>query len=84
MRSDAAIACCRFAFTRLSFFAGPYIRNSAAMNDANCAGRQPAGRNLRGCRTTSAPAMPKPPSSSISGGRLDSAAVTFMFVRNSW
>ncbi len=28
--------------------------------------------------------MPKPPSSSISGGRLDSAAVTFMFVRNSW
>ena len=35
MRSDAAIACCRFALTRLSFFAGPYIRNSAAMNDVN-------------------------------------------------
>ena len=26
--------------------------------------------------------MPTPPSSSISGGRLDSAAVTFMLVRN--
>jgi len=23
MRSEAATACCRFAFTRLSFFAGP-------------------------------------------------------------
>jgi hypothetical protein len=36
MRSDAAIACCRLAFTRLSFFAGPYIRNSVPMNRANC------------------------------------------------
>ena len=35
-----------------------------------------------GCRTTAPPAMPKPPSSSISGGRLESAAVTFMLVRN--
>ena len=37
MRSAAAIACWRFALTRLSFFTGPYIRNSAAMNDVNCA-----------------------------------------------
>ena len=31
---------------------------------------------------TSASAMPTPPMSSMSGGRLESAAVTFMFVRN--
>ena len=30
IRSDAAIACCRLALTRLSFLAGPYIRNSGA------------------------------------------------------
>ena len=81
MRSEAAIACCRFAVTRLSFFAGPYIRNSAAINEANC----PVVRLAMAiCRLPyqSAAAMPKPPSSSISGGRLDSAAVTFMFVRN--
>jgi hypothetical protein len=36
MRSDAAIACCRFAFTRLNFFAGPYMRNSVPMNSTNC------------------------------------------------
>ena len=35
IRSEAAIVCWRFAFTRLSFFTGPYIRNSAAMNDVN-------------------------------------------------
>ena len=33
MRSAAAIACCRFAFTRLSFFAGAYIISIAARND---------------------------------------------------
>ena len=38
MRSAAAIACCRLALTRLSFLAGPYIRNSAAMNDVNSPG----------------------------------------------
>ena len=82
MRSDAAIACCRFALTRLSFFAGPYIRKAAAMNERELPGRQAARSQSAGCRTTSAAAMPTPPSSSISGGRLDSAAVTFMFVRN--
>ena len=48
-------------------------------------------RPASGCRCAicrlpyhSAAAMPKPPSNSISGGRLDSAAVTFMFVRNRW
>ena len=43
------------------------------MNERELARRQPAARNLAGCRTTAPPAMPKPPSSSISGGRLDSA-----------
>ena len=32
MRVDAAIACCRFAFTRLSRFTGVYIMNAAKMN----------------------------------------------------
>ena len=32
MRSAAAAACCRSAFTRLSLRAGPYIRKSAVMN----------------------------------------------------
>ena len=83
MRSDAAIACCRLAFTRLSFFAGPYIRNSVAMNDVSS---PIVSRPLAISRLPyqSAPAMPKPPSNSISGGRLESAAVTFMLVRNSW
>ena len=35
IRSDAAIACCRLALTRLSFLTGPYIRSSAAMNEVN-------------------------------------------------
>ena len=38
MRSDAAIVCCRFALTRLSFLAGPYISSSAAMNEKNASG----------------------------------------------
>ena len=69
------------ALTRLSFFAGPYISITAAMNekkspsviDFDATDRLPM---------MSATAMPTPPSSSISGGRLESAAVTFMFVRN--
>ena len=40
MRSEAAIACCRFAFTRLSFFAGPYISSTAPKNDANSPGER--------------------------------------------
>ena len=35
MRSAAAMACCRLAFTRLSFLIGPYMNNSAATNAAN-------------------------------------------------
>ncbi len=82
MRSVAAIVCCRLAFTRLSFFAGPYIISSAATNDVNSpvVSRPEAICALPYQRAT---AMPMPPSTSMSGGRLASAAVTFMFVRNS-
>jgi hypothetical protein len=68
--------------TRLSFFAGPYIMNTAVKNATNCPGvRLPAEI----CRTPyhKASAMPIPPSSSINGGRVAIDAVTFMFVRNS-
>ncbi len=70
MRSDAAIACCRLALTRLSFFAGPYISSSVAMNDVSS---PIVSRPLTISRLPyhSATAMPMPPSSSISGGRLD-------------
>ena len=34
MRSEAAIACCRFVFTRLNFLIGVYIMNAAKMNAA--------------------------------------------------
>ena len=49
MRSDAAIACCRLALTRLSFFAGPYIRSSVADERARTAPvvRSSAARSAR-------------------------------------
>ena len=80
MRSDAATACCRFALTRLNFLIGPYIISRAATNSVN----SPAvSRPLEISRVPyhSAPAMATPPSSSISGGRIDRTRVTFMFER---
>ena len=65
MRSAAAIACCRLAFTRLSFLIGPYISSSAAMNAVNSPRRQAARRDLRGCRSTAPRQSRMPPSSSI-------------------
>ena len=35
IRSEAAIACWRLAFTRLNFFTGAYIMKAAARNDVN-------------------------------------------------
>ena len=55
IRSDAAIVCCRLAFTRLSFLTGPYISNSAATNDVNSPGVSRAARDGRGPRTTARP-----------------------------
>ena len=46
MRSDAAIACCRLALTRLSFLAGPYIRSSVPMNERELPRRQAVVRDL--------------------------------------
>ena len=43
------------ALTRLSFLTGPYIMNAAARNDDELARRQPAGRDLAGCRTRARP-----------------------------
>ena len=57
MRSDAAIACCRLAFTRLSFLTGPYIMNSGDDERSELALRQSPLRDLRGCRTRSAPTI---------------------------
>ena len=81
MRSEAAIACCRLALTRLSFLAGPYMRKSVPMKSANWPGVS-LPDEICWLPYHSAAAMPKPPISSISGGRAESAAVTFMFVRN--
>ncbi len=77
------MACWMFALTRLSFFAGPYIRSRAPVNEVKspCVRRPDAICPLP---YQSAAAMPTPPSTSMSGGRLESAAVTFMFVRNRW
>ena len=82
MRSEAATACCRLAFTRDSFLIGPYIRNRAATNDVN----SPAVS--RPCAISrlpyhSAPAMARPPRNSINGGSIDRTRVTFRLVRNS-
>ncbi len=38
IRSEAAIACCRVAFTRLNFLIGAYIMNAAATNAAKSPG----------------------------------------------
>ena len=43
--------------------------------------RQPALRDLRGCRTRAPPAIAMPPRNSITGGSDESALVTFMLVR---
>ena len=60
MRSPAAIACCRLAFTRLSFFAGAYIMSRAARNDVNWpVVRRPAA--ISSLPYHSATAMPMPP-----------------------
>ena len=80
MRSAAAIACCRFALTRLSFLAGPYIMKSAAMNPTN----SPVVRRIALISWLpyhSATANATPPMNSISGGSTESALVTFMLVR---
>ena len=80
MRSAAAIACCRSALTRLSFFAGAYIMNSAAMKAVNSpADSRPA--TISWLPYTSAATNATPPMNSISGGSTDSALVTFMLVR---
>ena len=81
IRSAAAVACCRLAFTRLSFFAGPYMKSSSAMNEKKAPSVIVRDATCR-LPMTIAAAMPTPPTTSISGGRLESAAVTFMFVRN--
>ena len=81
MRSDAAAACCRLAFTRLSFLTGPYINSSAATNDVNSPGASAALRQSRGCRTTARRRSASPPTNSIIGGSTDSTPVTFRFVR---
>ena len=74
------MACWRFALTRLSFLAGPYIRNKAAMNEVNSP-RLSFPAAISRLPYHRAPAMATPPINSISGGRLESAAITFMFVR---
>ena len=82
MRSDAAIACCRFALTRDSFLIGPYINNSAATNDVNSPGvRLP--KAISRLPYHSAPAIAMPPRNSINGGNSASTRVTFRLVRNS-
>ena len=79
MRSAAAIACCRSAFTRLNFLAGPYIMNRAAMNAVNSPSST-VRRNLL-LPYHSAATNATPPMNSISGGSIESTPVTFMFVR---
>ena len=80
MRSVAAMACCRLAFTRLSFLAGPYIRNSAAMKATKSPGvRRP--EVISWLPYQSAATKATPPMSSINGGSTLSALVTFMLVR---
>ncbi len=79
MRSVAAIACCKLAFTRLSFLAGPYIRKSAAMNATKSPEvRRPAV--ISWLPYHSAATNATPPISSMSGGSTLSALVTFMLV----
>ena len=81
IRSPAAMACCRFAFTRLSFLAGAYITNMAARNDVNSPGREASGGDLLRCHTTEPPpcrchrAVPWP------AALRDKARTTRMFVR---
>ena len=59
MRSAAAIACCRLAFTRLSFLTGPYISSSAATNDVNSPGvSRPAAIARLPYQSATAIAMP--------------------------
>ena len=74
------MACCRLALTRLSFLAGPYIRNSAAMN----ATKSPVVRRFEEISWLPyqrAAARARPPMNSIIGGSADSTLVTFMVVR---
>ena len=81
IRSPAAMACCRFAFTRLSFFAGAYIIEQRRQERRELARRQPAGGNLLAAvpeRAGHADAARAAPST---GGISDSARTTRMLVR---
>ena len=84
MRSDAAIACCRLALTRLSFLTGAVHHERGGDERSELALRHALPRAI--CVLPyhiSADDQPTPPSNSISGGRIESALVTFMFVRYS-
>ena len=80
MRSEAAIACCRLVFTRLSFLIGVYIMKAAKMNPRKlpCVVRpceiSPLPYQIR-------PTTASPPRSSISGGSMATVLVIFRLVR---
>ena len=80
MRCDAAMPCWMFAFTRLSFLSGPYIRSRAARK----AVKSPSvmlPRAISRLPYHSARAIATPPSNSITGGMIDTVAVTDRFTR---
>ena len=73
MRSAAAIACCRLAFTRLSFLIGVYIMNAATMNAEEVARSSAAWRESAALPYHSSADDATPPRNSISGGSTDDA-----------
>ena len=71
MRSAAAIACCRFALTRLSFLTGAVHQEQRRDERRELARRQPARRDLAAAVPERRRRCATPPSSSISGGSTD-------------
>ena len=68
------------AFTRLSFFTGPYITSSAATKVVNSpAVISPPAIRLEPYQRT--PTTAKAPNHSMSGGRTESVLVTFIAIR---
>ena len=80
MRWAAAMPCWTLAFTRLSFFSGPYISSSAARK----AVKSPSvirPRAISRLPYQSAEAIAAPPRNSITGGITDTVAVTMRLIR---
>ena len=82
MRSAAAIACCRLAFTRLSFFAGPYIE-TGSMNEVAVYRWSASHSRFRCCRTRwRRPVANRRKQFHERQQTIQRAAVTFMLVLN--